>query len=110
ANSLQMLVALAFSALGGFLVPLQNLPDAARTVASYTPNGVAVRTMRDLASGETRPVGGTGARRAGCVHPANLAGRGARAGAVDLDICRRGARDRVHQRPPGGGDIVVTIA
>jgi ABC-2 type transport system permease protein len=60
ANSLQMLVALAFSALGGFLVPLQNLPDAARTVASYTPNGVAIRTMRDVATGQTGPAGVTG--------------------------------------------------
>jgi ABC-type uncharacterized transport system permease subunit len=55
-----MLVALAFSALGGFLVPLQNLPDAARTVASYTPNGVAIRTMRDVATGQTGPAGVTG--------------------------------------------------
>ena len=60
ANSLQMLVALAFSALGGFLVPLQNLPDAARTVASYTPNGVAIRTMRDVATAQTGPAGVTG--------------------------------------------------
>ena len=62
AYSVGMLIALGLGALGGNLVPLQNLPDAARRVADTTPNGVAIRTMREISSntvglaGVLRPV------------------------------------------------------
>jgi ABC-2 type transport system permease protein len=62
AYSVGMLIALALGALGGNLVPLQNLPDAARRVADTTPNGLAIRTMRQISSdtigfsGVVRPV------------------------------------------------------
>lgn len=42
------LVALGFAVLGGNLVPLQNLPPIARRIADFTPNGVAIRGMRDV--------------------------------------------------------------
>jgi ABC-2 type transport system permease protein len=50
AHYFEMLVALGLGALGGNLVPLQNLPDAARRIADVTPNGVAIRAMRGIAA------------------------------------------------------------
>ncbi len=53
AQVLELLIALTFAALGGNLVPLANLPDAARFIAGLTPNGVAIRAFREVAVGGT---------------------------------------------------------
>jgi ABC-2 type transport system permease protein len=45
-----LFVALGFAALGGNLVPLENLPTVARRVADFTPNGIAIRAMRNIAA------------------------------------------------------------
>ncbi|MDZ4827471.1 MAG: ABC transporter permease, partial [Actinomycetota bacterium] len=50
AHNLEVIVALGFAVLGGSLVPLHNLPDAARPIAAVTPNGVAIRALRDVAA------------------------------------------------------------
>lgn len=45
-------VALALAVLGGNLVPLQNLPDVMRRIATFTPNGVAIRAFHDIAAND----------------------------------------------------------
>lgn len=50
AHMLEMSVALGFAVLGGYLVPLQNLPEFAGPVARVMPNGVAIGAMRDIAA------------------------------------------------------------
>src|SRR5262249_53940566 len=51
AQGLEVMIALGLAALGGNLVPLQNLPDAARVVAGVTPNGGAIHAIRGVAAG-----------------------------------------------------------
>ncbi len=50
AGVLVSFVALAFAALGGSLVPLQNLPPVMRRIAAFTPNGIAISAFRDIAA------------------------------------------------------------
>ena len=52
AQGLEMAVALALVALGGHMVPLRNLPNVATTVAHFTPNGAAIDSFENIASGE----------------------------------------------------------
>ncbi|MGQ0825664.1 MAG: ABC transporter permease [Actinomycetota bacterium] len=51
-HALEAGVAFGFAALGGYIVPLQNLPDAARTVAAALPNGIAIGAMRDITAND----------------------------------------------------------
>jgi ABC-2 type transport system permease protein len=56
-------VALAFGALGGSLVPLQNLPPVMSTIARFTPNGVGLVALHNISAngqgivGVARPAG-----------------------------------------------------
>jgi ABC-2 type transport system permease protein len=62
AAALVAFVALIFAALGGSLVPLQNLPSPMRVIAGFTPNGIAIATIHDISAngvglaGAARPI------------------------------------------------------
>jgi ABC-2 type transport system permease protein len=55
-------VALLFAALGGSLVPLQNLPSVMRVIAGFTPNGIGIAAIHDISAngvglvGAARPI------------------------------------------------------
>ncbi len=51
AQGIELLVALSFVALGGHMVPLRNLPHIARAIAGYTPNGVSIDALSNIATG-----------------------------------------------------------
>jgi ABC-2 type transport system permease protein len=50
AGILVSFVALLFAALGGSLVPLQNLPPVMSTIARFTPNGVGLAAMHNISA------------------------------------------------------------
>jgi ABC-2 type transport system permease protein len=50
-HAIEFAISMLLVALGGHMVPLQNLPDAASTIARYTPNGAAIDAFSNVASG-----------------------------------------------------------
>jgi ABC-2 type transport system permease protein len=50
AQGLELAVALILIGIGGHMVPLRNLPDAARTVSHFTPNGAALDAFANVAT------------------------------------------------------------
>jgi ABC-2 type transport system permease protein len=51
AQAIELVVALGLVVLGGHMVPLRSLPDVAGRIAHVMPNGVAIDTLSDVASG-----------------------------------------------------------
>jgi len=47
---LELPVALGLTVLGGYLIPIQHLPDAASQVAGLLPNGIAIAALRDISA------------------------------------------------------------
>jgi ABC-2 type transport system permease protein len=50
AQGLEFATALALVAIGGHMVPLRNLPDAAQQISRFTPNGAALDAFGNIAS------------------------------------------------------------
>jgi ABC-2 type transport system permease protein len=50
AHFYELFCAMGLAALGGNIVALQNLPAPLQSIAAFTPNGIAIRTYRDIAA------------------------------------------------------------
>jgi ABC-2 type transport system permease protein len=50
-QAVEFAVSMLLVALGGHMVPLRNLPDAASVIARYTPNGAAIDAFGNVAAG-----------------------------------------------------------
>jgi ABC-2 type transport system permease protein len=50
-HAIEFAISMLLVAIGGHMVPLQNLPDVASTIARFTPNGAALDAVSNVASG-----------------------------------------------------------